>query len=191
MLHSGKTAVKQSKKEQRRSMSWLGYAGLTAVLALPAGVPHAAVPPSLAFAPSQCGYAVSFPASPAVSQSTAVDGGMNVAADLVRGGVRFSAACLAAAPGEPSTPLPPADAAARMTQMTRALGVQDADVRALPKLGPGCGSVSGTLGDKTQPYRIEARICIVRNATFLAETIARAGTTDDTARKFLDSLAPK
>ena len=167
-------------------MSWLGYAGLTAVLALP--VPPAAAP-ALVFAPSQCAYAVSFPWQPTVSQSTASDGGTNAAADLVHDGVRFSAACLAAAPGQATTPLPPADAAARMTQMTRALGVQAATVKPLPKLGAGCGAIEGMLGDKTQPYKIEARICIAANATFIAETIAHAD--DATARKFLDSLAPK
>jgi len=171
-------------------MSWLGYAGLSAVLALPAAPPHAA-PSGLVFAPSQCAYSVSFSWQPAISQSTALDGGTNVAADLVRGGMRFSAACLAAAPGQPAAPLAPADAAARLTQMTRALGVQDAAIRPLPRLGPGCADIEGRLGDAAQPYRIEARICIAANATFIAETVARAGTDEPASRKFLDSLAAK
>ena len=170
-------------------MSWLSFAGLSAVLALPAGAaPHAAAP-DLAFAPSQCGYAVSFPGQPAISQSTAVDGGTNAAADLVYGGVRFSAACLAAAPGRPAAPLAAADVAGRLAEMTHALGVQNAQIHPLPKLGPGCGEVDGVLGDKAQPYKIQARICIAANATFIAETIAR--TDDAAARKFLDSLVPK
>jgi len=162
------------------------------VLALPAAAPHAAAPSDLVFAPSQCTYSVAFPGPPTLSQSTAADGGTDVAADLVRSGVRFSAACLAAAPGQSSTtPLAPADAAARLTQMARALGVQDAAIHPLPKLGPGCAAVEGKLGDNVQPYPIEARICIAANATFIAETIAHAGTTDTDTRKFLNSLTAK
>jgi hypothetical protein len=164
---------------------------LSAVLALPAAAPHAAAPSTLVFAPSQCLYSVTFPWQPALSQSTAADGGTDAAADLVRGGVRFSAACLAAAPLQPAAPLAPADAAARLTQMARALGVQEAAIRPLPKLGAGCAAVEGKLGDQAQPYRIEARICIAANATFIAETIARAGTADSDTRKFLDSLTAK
>jgi hypothetical protein len=170
-------------------MSWLGYAGLSAVLMLPAAAPHAAATP--VFAPSQCAYSVAFPWQPALSQSTAADGGTDVAADLVHGGVRFSAGCLAAAPGQPATPLAPADATVRLTQMARALGVQDAAIHPLPKLGAGCAAVEGKLGDNAQPYRIEARICIAANATFIAETITHAGTTDSDSRKFLDSLTAK
>jgi hypothetical protein len=106
--------------------------------------------------------------------------------------VRFSAACLAAAPGQSAaTPLAPADAAARLAQMARALGVQDAAIHPLPKLGAGCAAVEGKLGDNSQPYRIEARICIAANATFIAEAIAHAGPTDADTRKFLDSLTAK
>jgi hypothetical protein len=172
-------------------MSWLEYAGLSAVLALPAAASHAVAPPVPVFAPSQCVYSVAFPGQPALSQSTAADGGTDVAADLVRGGVRFSAACLAGMPGHPAAPLAPADAAARLTQMARALGVQDAAIHPLPKLGAGCADVEGKLGDNVQSYRIEARICIAANTTFIAETIAHAGTTDPDIRKFLDSLTTK
>lgn len=172
-------------------MSWLGYVGLSAVLALPAAAPHAAAPPALVFAPSQCAYSVAFPWPPALSQSTAADGGTDAAADLVRGGVRFSAACLAVAPGQPVAPLAPADAATRLAQMARALGLQDAAIRPMPKLGTGCAAVEGKLGDNTQPYKIEARICIAASATFIAETIARAGAADADGRKFLDSLITK
>jgi hypothetical protein len=169
-------------------MSWLGYAGITAVLALAAAAPHAADP---AFAPSQCAYSVSFPWVPAISQSTAIDGGTNVAADLVHGGIRFSAACLAAAPGQPTAPLASADVAARLAQMTRALGVQSAALHPLPKLGAGCADIEGKLGDAAQPYRIDARICIAASATFIAEVIARVGSDDPAARKFLDSFVAK
>jgi hypothetical protein len=134
---------------------------------------------------------VAFPGQPALSQSTAADGGTDVAADLVRGGVRFSAACLAGTPGQPSAPPAPADAASRLKQMTRALGVQDAAIHPLPKLGTGCADVEGKLGDNVQSYRIEARICIAANSTFIAEAIAHAGTTDPDIRKFLDSLTTK
>ncbi|HTV30866.1 MAG TPA: hypothetical protein VMF32_24220, partial [Xanthobacteraceae bacterium] len=171
------------------SMSCLGYAGLSAALALSAGAAPGADPPSAAFAPSQCAYSVSFPAQPSISQSTTSDGGKNVAADLVRNGVRLSAACLAAPAGWPTTALAPGDVAAHMAQMARALGVQNAQIHSLPKLSAGCGEIEGTLGEKAQPYRIEARICIAANATFIAETIAR--TDDATTRIFLDSLAPK
>jgi len=159
------------------------------VLVVPAAAPHAAVPP--VFAPSQCAYSVAFPSQPALSQSTAVDGGTNVAADLVFGGVRFSAACLAAAPSQPRSVLAPAEASARLTQMAQALGLQDAVIHALPKLGAGCADVEGKLGDTGQPYRIEARICIAANATFIAETIMHFGTADSDARKFLDSFISK
>ena len=172
-------------------MSWLGSAGLSAVLALPAAAPHAAAPPNLVFAPSQCTYSVAFPAAPALSQSTAVDGGTNAAADLVRAGVRFSAACLADAPGQSAAPLAPAEASARLTQMTRALGVRDTTIHPLPKLGAGCADVEGKLGDAAQPYRIDARICIAANATFIVEAIAHMDSQDPDIRKFLDSLASK
>jgi hypothetical protein len=173
-------------------MSWLGYVGLSTVLALPAAVPHQAAPSNLVFAPSQCAYSVAFLGPPALSQSTAADGGTDIAADLVRAGVRYSAACLTAALGQSAaTALTPADAAARLAQMARALGVQDAAIHPLPLLGAGCAAVEGKLGDNVQPYRIEARICIAANTTFIAETIAHAGTTDTDTRKFLDSLTAK
>jgi len=172
-------------------MSWLGSAGLSAVLALPAAAPHTAVPPNLVFAPSQCAFSVAFPWQPALSQSTAADGGTDMAADLVHGGVRFSAACLAGAPGQHPAPLAPADAAAHLAQMARALGVQDAVIHDLPKLGSGCAEVEGKLGDTAQLYRIEARICVAADATFIAETIAHVGIEDPAMRKFLDSLAAK
>jgi hypothetical protein len=171
-------------------MSWLAYAELSVVLAL-AAAPHAPAPPGPAFAPSQCPYSVSFPWVPTISQSTAIDGGTNVAADLVYGGIRFSAACLAAAPGQPTAPLASADVAARLAQMTRALGVQSAALYPLPKLGAGCADIEGKLGDAAQPYRIDARICIAASATFIAEVIARVGSDDPAARKFLDSFVAK
>jgi hypothetical protein len=169
----------------------LGYMGLSAALALPAPAPHPAPAPNLAFAPSQCAYAVTFPVAPTVSQSTALDGGTNLAAELVRNSVRFSAACIADAAGQPVKPLSPSEAQTRMTQMARALGVQGASFRPLGNLGTNCTEIDGTLGDGTASYRIVSRICIAAAATFIAETIVRAGPEDDTARKFLDSVVSK
>ena len=169
----------------------LGTIGLTAALALPAVVPHPAAAPNLIFAPSPCTYAVTFPAQPTVSQSTALDGGTSVAADLVHGSVRFSAGCIAGAAGQPVKPLPPSEAQTRITQMARALGVQGASLRPLGKLGANCAEIDGTLGDGTAPYRIISRICITAASTFIAETIARAGPEDGDARKFLESVVLK
>lgn len=169
----------------------LGTMGLTAALALPAAPPHPAAPPNLLFAPAQCAYAVAFPTQPTVSQSTALDGGTNMAADLVQAGVRFSAACIADAAGRPAPPLQPSEAQTRIAQMARALGVQSASFHPLAKLGANCAEIDGTLGDNTTPYRIVSRICIAASSTFIAETIARAGPEDDSARKFLESVVVK
>jgi hypothetical protein len=169
----------------------LGYVGLSAALAIPAVAPQPVTIPNLVFAPPRCAYAVSFPWQPTVSQSTALDGGTNMAADLVRGSVRFSAACIATATGQPVQPLRPSEASLRMAQMARALGVKDATIHPLAKLGANCGQVEGTLGDGAAPYRIASRICIAAGSTFIAETIARAGAEDDTARKFLESVVSK
>ncbi|HUO93163.1 MAG TPA: hypothetical protein VMU22_09590 [Rhizomicrobium sp.] len=168
-------------------MSLPVIAGLLALVAAPAET--GAISPPSVFAPSLCSYAVSFPWQPTISQSTATDGGKSVAADLVQGSVRYSAACIADAPGRGGKPLRPAAAAARMTEMAHALGVQHAEIRPLPKLGPACGQVDGQLGDGAQPYRIIARICIGATATFIAETVGRNDLDDQGQRRFLDSLA--
>jgi hypothetical protein len=169
----------------------LGHIGLSAALALPLAAAHPPAPPNLLFAPPQCTYSVTFPWQPTVSQSTALDGGTNVAADLVHGDVRFSAACIAVAPGQAVRPLPPSEAQTRMTQMAHALGLRDASFRPLGTLGSNCAEIDGTLGDATAPYRIISRICVAAGSTFIAETIARAGPVDDSARKFLDSIVSK
>ena len=158
-----------------------------ALLAVPAGT--STVSPPFVFAPSQCSYAVSFPWQPSISQSTATDGGTSVAADLVQGSVRYSAACIADAPGRPGKPPSPVEAATRMTEMAHALGVQQATIRPLTKPGTTCGEIDGLLGDGAQPYRIVARICIAATGTFIAETVSQ--TSGEGQRKFLDSLSPK
>jgi hypothetical protein len=116
------------------------------------------------FAPEPCAYSVAFPAP---AQITEEQGG-SVSADLVRDGIRYSAACIGSV-GDPTTLF--SSATARIAEMAAALGVEHPRISAFAQLGPDCGAVDGSLNAQKGAYKIEARICIGTNATFIAEAI--------------------
>jgi hypothetical protein len=183
MLRDGKAAAKHDGAR----MSWPVIFTLSAMLTPPAAVGHGT--PGSAFAPPPCGFRVVFPATPSWTKSTAADGGQDIAADLLYGQARFSAACIGSPPGRPVRPLPAADAQAQMLVMTRALGLQNAAIHPLPALGNDCGAVEGVLDQDKGAYRIAARLCIETGATFIVEVVYRSDLgLDDAAKAFLASL---
>jgi hypothetical protein len=168
-------------------MMSLAILGLSSMAVVPVAVGHDG--DGRVFAPQPCTYSVTFPLAPSLSRSTATDGGQDSAADLIRGSNRLSAACLGPPPGSPARPLPAADAKAQMLQMTRALGVQNATLQALPAPRSECAEINGALGDGHGSYRISARICLQAGATFIAEVVYRADIgLDTTGKAFLASL---
>jgi hypothetical protein len=166
----------------------LGVLGLSAIAAVPVAVGHDAG--DRIFAPSPCSYAVTFPLAPSLSRSTASDGGQDMAADLVRGSMRLSAACLGSPPGSPMRPLPAGDAKAQMLQMARALGMQNVTFRPLSAPRAECAAIDGALGNGA--YRISARLCLRAGATFIAEVVYRADIgLDEPGKAFLASLGSR
>ena len=166
-------------------MMSLAILGLSAIAAVPVAVGHDA--DGRIFAPPPCAYTVAFPLAPSVSRSTATDGGQDTAADLVRGAMRLSAACLGSPPDRPPPPLPAANAKAQMLQMARTLGMQNVILRPLSAPRAECAAIDGALGDGT--YRISARLCLRAGATFIAEVVYRADIGLDASGKvFLASL---
>jgi len=146
------------------------------------------------FAPPECGYSVVFPAQPSLTETVGEDGGKNIAVDLVANGNRLDALCMRAVSdlGPGAAPVPdPAASLARIEDITKALAIQDAEIRPLTTLGPECGEVHGVLDSAQGMYQIAARLCVTSNSTFIVEAIYSNEQTEAAAAQFLETMQRK
>jgi hypothetical protein len=170
---------------------------VAAILATLAVAATAAPPPPATewpFSPPECGYSAVFPSRPDVTQTTGDDGSKNVVADLVSSESRLDALCLRAAQdlGLGAAPVPdPAASLSRIEEITKSLAIQDAELRPLAALGPGCGEVRGFLDSPQGRYQIAARLCVTSNSTFIVEAIYSVEQADPDAAAFLETMRPK
>jgi hypothetical protein len=172
----------------------MAVAAILATLAVAATAPPPPPATQWPFSPPECGYSVVFPSQPDLTPTAADDGSKNVAADLVSGGSRLDALCMRAAEdlGPGTAPQPDSAASlARIEEITKALAVQDAELRPLAALGPGCGEVRGFLDSARGRYQIAARLCVTSNSTFIVEAIYSVQQPDPAAAQFLETMRPK